>query len=189
MKILDLLCVCIQLSRCMCPAISNNLLPILIDYYTTFHTWSSPKCLTWSILITESQGRTISTLRSSLMQLLRNFNQSYHRSQNCNHSVPQPYLTLGGVSASDILNSDLKVQTVTLSCSCIWNVLGPHYTLFPNVCLLLEVLTIHEFWSVFVWIKQRTLSLSTMIRDLLAQQSAHGNGASHDWTLRQFEHL
>ena len=41
----------------------------------------------------------------------------------------------------------------------------------------------------FVWIMQRTLSLSTIIRDLLAQQSAHGNGASHDWTMRQFEHL
>ena len=83
------------------------------------------------------------------MRLPRNFNQSYHRSQNCNHSAPQPFLTLGGVSPSDILNSDFKVLTVLSSCSCLWNVLGPHYTLCPAVCMLLEVLTIHESWSFF----------------------------------------
>ena len=38
-----------------------------------------------------------------------------------------------------LLNSDLKVLTVTLSCSCLWNVLGLNYISCPGVCMLLEV--------------------------------------------------
>jgi hypothetical protein len=58
------------------------------------------------------------------MRSPRNFNPSYHRSQNCNHSAPQPYLTLGGVSASDTphlrpQSSDRHIELL-LHMKCPW---------------------------------------------------------------------